>query len=367
MLKNAPLSPQPLTRADLQNLAAQHQLELLGLVALPSSEPSYAAFSQWLAEGKHAGMSYLEQHQHCRREPGQLFPLAKTAIILGFSYYQGDTLNSIRTASNTQPAQAQIAQYARLKDYHKHFRQSCERFWQELQHLAGGGSARICVDTAPLLERALAARSAKGFIGKNTLYIHPQKGSFFLLAEVLTSLELPLDQPPPPEPSKRHPERGGCGSCKRCQVHCPTGALNADYSIDARKCLAYYTIEHRGVIPLPYWRALRLYIFGCDLCQLACPYNRHATVRAFAAHERAALPEDLFAIATMSQTQYEAWFGGTPLTRAKISGLKRNALIALVVSQDPRLEEALARLREEALPLVLATIAQIPAFNSEYL
>src|SRR5690606_6307703 len=147
---------------------------------------------------------------------------------------------------------------------------------------APGARTRVMVDTAPVLERALAAKTARGFIGKNTCYIHPLLGSFLMLGVVLTDIPLPSDERVPVDPA-RHLPSGGCGACRECQVHCPTGALDADYRIDAKKCLAYWTIEHRGVIPERFWPWIGTYYFGCDICQITCPYNmkdRHAKLAA---------------------------------------------------------------------------------------
>jgi epoxyqueuosine reductase len=184
-----------------------------------------------------------------------------------------------------------------------------------------------------------------------------------LLGEILTTRELPLDTPPAIELARKT-TAGGCGPCNLCQVACPTGALDRAYSLDANRCLSYWTIEHRGTIPLEFWPHLAKYYFGCDLCQLACPYNRKGTVgRAPAFLEERKLPS-LFATATMSARDYEKWFGGTPLTRARRGGLRRNALIALAVTRDLRLNEALALAERDPEAPVGETIAQIRAYVS---
>jgi len=228
--------------------------------------------------------------------------------------------------------------------------------------LAGGEEleARVVVDSAPILERALAARTRRGFIGKNTCFIHPEKGSFFLLAEILLTLPLPADQPARVDVQHRGPD-GGCGSCKRCQVHCPTGALNEAYQLDAKRCLSYWTIEHRGPVPEEFWPYLADYLFGCDICQLVCPYNRGAVVTSRTDLVRLGDLPSLLAIVTMDQASYVRWFGGTPMTRAKREGLQRNALIAMVVTNDGRLEEALASVTTESHPVLIETKRQASA------
>ena len=165
--------------------------------------------------------------------------------------------------------------------------------------------------------------------------------------------DLPLD---------RKTKQGGCGPCRLCQDECPTGALSTDYVIDARRCLSYWTIEHRGTIPEEFWPHLARYVFGCDICQLACPYN----VRA----ERTAPPDDfrqrelpaLFETAVMDQAQIERYFGGSPMTRAKRGGLRRNALIALAVTRDHRLAEALEYARRDPEPPLPETTSQIERY-----
>lgn len=279
-------------------------------------------------------MTYLEKYPEIRRQPGSILPGAKTALILALPYYQGDAF----VKEGSPRAVARIAQYARFRDYHRVLAERGERLAAWLTERAGG-QTRVCVDTAPILERALAEGSEQGFIGKNTCYIHPRLGSFLLLGELFTTLALEVDSRRPSEARPKSPS-GGCGECRLCQVQCPTGALDEAYRLDARKCLSYWTIEHRGPIPYEFWDGVAQYVFGCDLCQLACPWNWKADNQLPRSLPTRDFPS-LFAIATMSQTDYETAFGGTPLTRAKRNGLRRNALIAMFVLADPRLPEAL--------------------------
>ena len=345
------------SRSFLQELAKKHKLELLGIVAL-EKEPEFPRFEKWLADGLHAGMKFMANNLSCREDPRTLQTGARTALIFGYQYYQGDRMQ--RGSSQAAP---QVAQYARLRDYHKFLRKQCSAFWQDLKQLFPSlGSMRVTVDSAPLLERALAARTASGFIGKNTLYIHPEKGSYLLLSEVLTDSYFPPDKPSKVDPNSRSPE-GGCGSCKRCQVNCPTGALDESYRLDAKKCLAYYTIEHRGTIPIAFWPGLKHYFFGCDICQLVCPYNRHKQAVKSEHLKIMGLP-DLSKIALMNQAEYELWFGGTPMTRAKKDGLRRNALIAMVVGKHEALAKTMEALAMDPSPLIKATLEQIEAYYS---
>ena len=305
----------------------------LGCVSL-TEEPHYRHFRRWLARGYQAEMRYLENNQQLRADPRKFADGYHSALIVALPYGAGD---------RKQTTRPRVAQYARLKrDYHRLLR-------DKLQIIASQdfswstSSYRITVDSAPLLERALASRSGRGFIGKNTCFISPQHGSYLLLAEILTSNPLPVDEQPPPAPNKRDSRQGGCGTCRRCQVHCPTGALNNDYTLDANKCLAYLTIENRGTIPKQYWQHLDNYFYGCDICQIVCPYNRGKTAKT----ETMTMPT-LAEIATLSEQTYQRYFAGTAMTRAKRQGLIRNALIAMHVSNDPQLSSCLETVKTRA-------------------
>jgi epoxyqueuosine reductase len=298
-------------------------------------------------------MAFMARYDEIRSAPERLLPGALNAISLGLPYYQGDAFEL--------PSRPTVAQYARLRDYHRVLREKAEGMVVQLKALDAvpqDASFRVLVDTAPVLERALAAKSAEGFIGKNTCYIHPRRGSFLMLAEILSSHAFGLDEREPIDPKVKS-ARGGCGECKRCQVHCPTGALDDAYRIDSGRCLAYWTIEHRGPIPERFWPWLAKYYFGCDICQLVCPYNWKASGNTVPSWLSARELPDLFQTATMDQADYERYFGGTPMTRAKRNGLRRNALIALAVTKDPRLGAAMEAARRDDGSPVRETLAQI--------
>jgi epoxyqueuosine reductase len=256
-----------------------------------------------------------------RARPGELLPEGKVALIVAVS------VNIPRMSD------AAIARYARFKDYHKHLRRLGSQLLEKLKSLKPDLKGRVVVDSAPHLERALAVKTSAGFIGKNTLYIHPEYGSHLLLGEIILDQNLEIDAPSPVNPQERT-SIGGCGTCRRCQVNCPTDALKQDYKIDAQLCLSYWTIEHRGPIPIKFWPYLGKYYYGCDICQDVCPYNRNVPILpSLPRHYAESL--DLREVALMSQKQYEEWFGGSPMTRAKRVGLRRNALIACIVNGIP--------------------------------
>jgi len=325
-------------------------LVCIGFVKL-HSEPRFTKFEAWLADKKHGEMSYLENYRELREEPVRILPGAKQAIIIGLPYYQGDR----HSFSNSD--KPRIAQYARFQDYHKTLKKKCERILESILNLVPSEHfGRVLVDSSPILERALAERTLNGFVGKNTMFIHPEHGSYLLLCEIFLSIPF-LEE-------EKKITQSSCGTCRRCEVYCPTGALTP-YSLDATKCLAYYTIEHRGTIPLEYWAFLKRYVFGCDICQLVCPFNRGVEATKNLAVKISEFPP-LFEVATMDQAYYERVFGGTPMTRAKRAGLRRNALIAMVVSKDERLEEAILLIQKEEDLLLKKTIEQIPEYMSSH-
>jgi len=318
-----------MTRDSIQQALGAQELLFLGVVPL-AIEEDYLRYQAWLAEGRQGGMQFLENYQDLRRDPRGLLPSSRSAIIFALPYSLGEP-----------PEGPKIAQYARFRDYHRVLWERGEKVATALWGDNFSTRARVTVDSAPLLERALAASSARGFIGKNTCFIHPEQGSFLLLGEILTVDEIEEDVRVAPREFAVKSREGGCGPCKLCQVACPTGALDKDYQIDARKCLSYWTIEHRGPIPEEYWPHLADYYFGCDLCQSACPYNAKVGRQLPASLEVKDVPP-LYAIATMTELDYKNYFSNTALTRAKRNGLRRNALIAMFVTGDPLLSSALA-------------------------
>ena len=342
------------SRKQIKSALSEHSLTLFGISAL-GPQVRFNNFKKWLQHGNHASMKFLERYLEKREDPRKILEGATRAIVVGLPYYHENSSNQSKNASY------RIAKYAHLADYHKIIKKRAKEFITQIDPMQHHKHL-VTVDTAPVLERALAEQCSEGFIGKNTLFIHPTMGSFFLLGEVFTTMELEADIPSKVDPNKRS-RFGGCGTCKRCQVHCPTGALDKDYSIDARKCLAYYTIEHRGLIPVEIWPKLSSYLFGCDICQLVCPYNRQTQPIPIEKLKLKQLP-DASRIVTMSQQQYQEWFGGTPVTRAKIDGLRRNALIIMVVNQHPDLDSTLSWIHNSPSPQLLKdTAAQIEDYN----
>lgn len=338
---------------DIEKIIEKYGFFLIGVSDL-QKDPEFPLFKQWLDEGRHGSMKYLERYLDIREFPKNIGESFKQAIIIGLPYGKRESI----PRCDDPP---KIAQYARFPDYHKVFRKFGSMILDEIHERNASTLAhgRVLCDSGPILERSLAVRSGGVFRGKNTCVISNDRGSMFFLGELFTSASLPEFKRDSAEKRSSFPKTS-CGTCRRCQVHCPTGALDEDYRIDARKCIAYWTIEHRGTIPDKYWKAVSGSLFGCDICQVVCPFNRKKNVfsendtnnsKHFAPRN---LPEDAFKIATMSQSEYETWFGGSPATRAKREGLVRNALICLRVKEPSRFDEAAGLLEADShLPTVL--------------
>jgi epoxyqueuosine reductase len=238
-----------------------------------------------------------------------------------------------------------VARYARFADYHEVLRPCLAALATTIRELGGPGTRSLaCVDTSPVLERDLAQRAGLGFVGKHTNLINRRLGNWFFLAEILTTLELPPDPP----------EQNHCGSCTRCLAACPTQAITAPFELDARRCLAYLTIELKDAIPVEWRTALGTRIFGCDDCLAACPWNRFARAGALLQpHRRPDLSQPhLLELLALDEAGFKARFGGTPLARVKRRGLWRNVCVALGNAGDAAALPTLARAARSTDPLV---------------
>lgn len=321
-----------------QNLKAYaHRLGfLLAGITTPEPPPHFQVYENWLAAGHHAGMHYLEQnHAIARRaDPRQILPECRSILVLAVPYPDPKTA----PAPDGQPPHGRVAAYAWGEDYHLILPQRLQEIVRFVEQRVGQPVPnRWYTDTGPLLERDLAQRAGLGWIGKNTCLIHPRYGSYFLLAEILLGLDL---EPDPPF------EADHCGTCKRCIQACPTACILPDRTLDARRCISYLTIENKDEIPTDLRPLVGEWVFGCDICQQVCPWNRFAPPPdpAFlprAGQSRPSLLEDL----TLTVTEFNLKFKGTPIQRAKRRGYLRNLAVALGNSGDlssrPMLETAL--------------------------
>ena len=274
--------------------------------AEPVDNNTATEYRQWLHDGKHASMQYLENNLDKRLDPTLLMPNAKSIICVALNYFPQKRLAE---------HQYQFAYYAYGQDYHDVMKQKLQSLATFMHSLLPSGNSltyKLCCDTVPILDRYWASRAGLGWIGKNGNLIIPDAGSYFFLGEILADIELDHDSP----------IDNRCGSCQKCMDACPTKALSAPHCVDARKCLSYLTIEHRG----EYDGTLPNTIYGCDRCQQACPWNRFAQptkIQEFA-------PSDKFLY--MSPTDWEkltiddyrTLFKGSAVKRAKYEGLMRN-------------------------------------------
>lgn len=305
-----------------------------------ADRPDHAGrFLEWVAAGHHGTMGYLERQAARRIDPRQVLPGAKTIILLAISYAapKGGTPGG--------EAPGPIARYARYADYHEVLSVPLQALTEVVDRLGGPGtSSRWYVDTGPILERDLAHRAGLGFIGKHTNLISRSLGNWFFIAEILTTLELE------PDPS----ERSRCGTCTRCLEACPTGAITAPYELDARRCIAYLTIEFKGSIPETLRPAIGRRIFGCDDCLEVCPWNRFAREgRILLEHRREDLQEpDLLELLALDESTFRRRFSGTPLLRSKRRGLLRNVCVALGNTGGAASVPALDRASRDSEPLV---------------
>jgi epoxyqueuosine reductase len=277
----------------------------------------WSSVRDWLDRGFAGSMAYLHRNVHTRRDPAQMLEDAKSIIVVALNYYQ----RPAPPPSDAVP-RGRIARYAWGRDYHDVVRGKLRQLVNELRReLREPFDSRICVDTAPIVEREIAAAAGIGWVGKNTLVLHQDLGSYFFLGEVITTLELVCDQP-----TADH-----CGSCTRCLDACPTHAFPQPHVMDASRCISYLTIEHRGEIPSEMHASVGNWIYGCDVCQEVCPFNRRppqTTETAFSAREPApSVP--LHEIERWTAEDYTKALAGSAMKRANLEMLKRNAAIAL--------------------------------------
>jgi epoxyqueuosine reductase len=327
-----------LTPATIRQVARDCGFELAGIAA---AEPiaDQARYHQWVAAGFAGEMRYLtDRRAAVRDDPRNLLPSARSIICVGKLYH---TPKPYSTQFNDAEA-AWIARYAWGDDYHDVVRRGLERLDHELRaRTAGPFDSKICVDTAPLLERSYARAAGLGWIGKNTCLINQQSGSWFFLGELLVSLEIPPDSPPPDR----------CGTCTRCIEACPTAAILPS-GIDSRLCISYLTIELRGAIPEPQRSALGANIFGCDICQDVCPWNRRAPVTDEPAFAPRHFAPPLEKLAALTEDEFHAMFRGSAVKRAKYAGFLRNVATAMAASRLQKFRPALEKLAESSDALV---------------
>lgn len=285
----------------------------------------------------HGGMDYMARRRETREDVTRWFPRARSVVLCAFSYHDGREPVS-------EPSAGRLARYALPLDYHDELEDRMRGLlaWYEAhvprpEPLASRGSpparGRVFVDSSPVLERLYARYAGIGWVGKNTLVLSKDIGSFFLLAGLAVDAELAADEPVPEH----------CGTCRRCLDACPTGAFPEPRVLDATRCVAYFTVEAKDVpVPEGFREGVGDWVFGCDACQDICPFNRFATA-ASVFTPRLDASQDLEELASLDERDFERRFSGTPLARTGRRALARNALLAMGNSGDPRFIPALER------------------------
>ena len=294
----------------------------------------------WLRDGAHGDMAWMRETAERRVAPRALWPEAASLILLGLNYGpDGDPL-----ASLTKPDCATISVYARNRDYHDIIKGRLKQLAGFILSRAGAGDAKVFVDTAPVMEKPLAQTAGVGWQGKHTNLVSRDFGSWLFLGAIFTTLRL---EPDPPE-------RDHCGSCSKCLDACPTAAFPAPYRLDARRCISYLTIEHKGPIPLELRAKIGNRIYGCDDCLAVCPWNKYASAgreAKLAARAEFGSPP-LAELARLDDAAFRALFAGSPIKRVGRDRFLRNVLIAIGNSARPELAVEAERLIEDAGALV---------------
>ncbi len=309
--------------ADLTRMLKEHArslgFDLVG--ACPAVEPpAWDRFRAWLDAGLAGQMDYLERHAEARRHPRGVLPGARSVLMLGANY------RTVEPAA-PGPGQGSVSRYAWGTDYHAVIRRRLRRLGELHRRLVPDERARGVVDTAPLLEREFARMAGLGWIGKNTMLINRQFGSWLFLAALLTTAELAYDPPVATD---------HCRGCRACLDACPTGAILEPYRLDARRCVSYLSIEHAGPIAEEFQQPMGRRLFGCDACQEACPHNKKtpcSTAPQFRPRD-GMNPADLRAFRSLNGTEFSARFGDTLLSRAGYERLFRNAGISSRLQRD---------------------------------
>jgi epoxyqueuosine reductase len=329
--------------------------ELAGITT-PDPPPHWSVFENWLDMGRHGQMAYLadERARAHRLDPRRLLPECRSILVLGVRYPNPALTQHPSPAGGEEGVRGKhgrVAAYAWSADYHLVLPERL-RALSAFAETHGGHSihSHWYTDSGPLLERELAQRAGLGWIGKNTNLIHPYIGSYFLLAEILLGVDL---EPDPPFEADR------CGACRRCIEACPTQCILPDRTLDARRCISYLTIELKEEIPLDLRERMGQWVFGCDICQMVCPWNRFAT----ASGDPAFAPRpgvqrlDLIAELRLNPQDFNRKFKDSPIQRAKRRGYLRNVAIALGNVRDPAAIPALREALRDPEPLVRASSA----------
>lgn len=324
-------------KKELSLLIKNHAKELgFELVGITNSEKitDFSFYNNWLDNNFAGDMDYLKRNLDKRENPSQIFENTKSIVCVGFNYY-----------TDYKPQKYKIAKYALNNDYHDFMKKKLEALLSYIQSFKPEVKGRAYVDTAPILEKPLAMRAGLGWVGKNTLLINNKKGSYFLLGELFLDLELDYDLPF---------SKSMCGSCNKCISNCPTKALDELKGLDSNLCISYLTIESKKEIPENISNKTSGYIFGCDICQEVCPWNRFA----FLSEEPEIQARDWIdnlsveEILELKQEDFSKLFKNSPIKRAKLRGFLRNTLSMIENTKDEKHLPLVKKLTEHADDMV---------------
>jgi epoxyqueuosine reductase len=331
----------PDIRAEIRAAALREGFDVVRFAAAEASPGAASDLRHFLAEDRHGGMEWLAKNADRRADPKVLWPEAKTAIVVGINYGpKRDPRERLRERDR-----AAISCYAQGDDYHDVMKAKLKRLARLIAE-EHGAEVKVFVDTAPVMEKPLAQTAGVGWQGKHTNLVSRLHGSWLFLGSVFTTLEIAPDDPEPEH----------CGACSRCLEVCPTNAFTGPFEIDARRCISYLTIEHKGHIACEFREAMGNRIYGCDDCLAVCPWNKFAsTAREARFHARAELAQPrLSDLARLSDADFRALFRGSPIKRIGRDRFVRNVLIAIGNSGDVSLAAEAERLLDDASPLVRA-------------
>ena len=328
----------------IKSAAKEVGFDLVG-VAPAMSPPGYERLTAWIEQGYGGEMGYIARRAEAYQHPRHVMPNVRSVVMLAVNY----NTNRSATAEDAGPndtTPARVARYAHgSADYHDVLREKLKRLAERVHQLRPGSRTRGIVDTAPLLERDFAQLAGLGWFGKNTMLINKKAGSWLLLAALLTDLEL--------EPDAAH-QTSHCGTCTRCLDVCPTDAFVSPYVLDARRCISYLTIELRSPIPTELRNGVSDWLFGCDLCQEVCPWNRKSPLTSEPVFQplQDLQSVDALEILKLTEAEFQSRFQSTPLSRPGWDGLRRNAAIVLGNTGSPSLIPELTACLETASPMV---------------
>ncbi|MGQ0671592.1 MAG: tRNA epoxyqueuosine(34) reductase QueG [Hyphomicrobium sp.] len=328
-------------KAEIVSVARALGFDGVGVVRPDVTGAAGERLRHFLSEGWHGDMDWMQRHAERRADPRALMPDVRSIVMLAMSYApEADPLDIL-----FQKSRGAISVYAKGRDYHDVMKTKLKALAGEIQARTGG-DVKVFVDTAPLMEKPLAAAAGLGWQGKHTNLVSRTHGSWLFLGAILTSAEM---EPDPPEGDN-------CGSCRRCLDICPTAAFPAPYQLDARRCIAYLTIEHKGHIAPEFRAAIGNRVFGCDDCLAVCPWNKFAEAAREARFAARAETDDppLAELLNLDDAAFRARFAGTPIKRTGRDRVVRNALIAAGNSGDPALADPVRRCLDDASPLVRA-------------